>query len=403
MLPVFLQPLIEKLARRIADAFSRPLDALREESPHDRTSTDDARICLNAWVQHKPVQFGVLAAAAGGAVAILAPVGLPFPWNAIVAAVAAGLAAAAVPAFAFVYFWITAPARQRDEARAALARGQRHKAQPKRPAYPRADSDQAVRLLTERLRAEIQDELVATIDQGRAVNKNAFNEAGYGPFQYWQESTARFIEAVLGPLEAQRFRETYDPPPLSFSGTVEHRLKRLASLRDRPDTWEPQVNSSELRAACEIRRHVSKEALIVLAGDPGGEALVPRRLNRAKLAADLRDLGTALEAGAKGQSDDEKRGIAAAQEHTRRGIQALPPDAVRELAPSTVAAKARHLVIHEHGERLSDLIDAAIELGSIPRLERKQYVEPNGDDFKRLPGSLRRVADRLDTFQAPNT
>jgi hypothetical protein len=402
--PPLLEPLIEKLARRIADAFSRPLDALREESPHARTSADDARIHLDAWVQHKPVQFGVLAAAAGGAAAILVPAELSFPWNALLAAAAAGLAAAAAPAFAFVYFWITAPARQRDEARAALAQRPRLKAKPKRPERPPVNPDRVVKLLAERrderLRAEIQDELVAIIDQGRAVNKNAFDEPGYGPFRHWQDNAARFIETVLGPLEAQRFREAYDPAPLSFSETVEHRLKRLASLRDRPDTWSPQVSSSDLRDACELRRHVSEADLIVLAGDPGGAAQVPQRLDRAGLAADLRDLSAALEGAIEGQRDSEERGIAAVRERARQSAPAQPQDVVQELAESTVAAETRKVVLREFGEKLGDLIDAAVDLGAIPRPERNQYVEPDGDNFKRLPASLNRTAERIDAFQA---
>jgi hypothetical protein len=254
----------------------------------------------------------------------------------------------------------------------------------------------------ERLRAEIQDELVAIIDQGRAVNKNAFDEPGYGPFKHWQENAARFIETVLGPLEAQRFQEAYDPPPLSFSETVEHRLKRLASLRDRPDTWDPQVSSSGLRDACELRRHVSEAGLIVLASDPGGAAQIPQRLDRATLAADLRNLGAALEAEIEDHRDDEERGIAAVQERARRSAPAQPQDVVRELAESTVATETRDLVLREYGERLGDLIDAAVDLGAIPRPERKQYVEPDSDGFKRLPTSLNRLAERIDAFQTPS-
>lgn len=76
--PVFglFQQVVEDIARRVADAFSRPLDALQQSPPHTRSSTDDARIHLDAWVKQKPVAFGVLAAAAGGAAAVVVPTNL---------------------------------------------------------------------------------------------------------------------------------------------------------------------------------------------------------------------------------------------------------------------------------------------------------------------------------------
>lgn len=195
----------------------------------------------------------------------------------------------------------------------------------------------------DRVRAEIQDELVAIIEQGRTLNKNAFDEPGYGPFKIWQEKTVRFIETVLGPLEAQRFCETYEPPPHAFSETVEYRLRRLAALRDRPETWKPQVASSALRAACELRRHVSDAELVVLAGDPGGAAQVPKRLDRTALGVDLNDLAASFDVVIEDRRRSEELGITAAEERARLSALALPREVVRKLAESTVGAETRDL------------------------------------------------------------
>lgn len=402
VLTSLLQQMVEWLSRNVAAAFSRPLDALRKAPPHTRTSTDDARIHLNDWIRHKPVQLAVLGAAIGGFVLVLVPTDLGLPWAPLAAALASALAAAAVPATAFVCFWITAPARQRDEARAALVRRPRVKAtaQPRRPTR---DPIRLTRLLqerrAERLRAEIQDELVAIIEQGRALNANAFDESGYGPFKLWQDKTALFIEVVLGPLESQRYREFYEPPPLAFSETVEHRLKRLAALRDRPDSWKPQVDIFVLRDACEQRRHVSQAELIVLAGDTGGAAQVPRRLDRAQLAESILKLAEAIEATLDGCQSAEQQGIAAIEE---RAAKVMPPPAeadIRNFAESRVASETRDSTLRKHGAALTELVDAAVDLGAVARLERPRYAEPDPEELRSLPDALSRVAKRLEDFE----
>lgn len=406
-----MQPLFERLAKSIADAFSRPLESLRKSSPHDRTSTDDARLRLYDWVQKRPVQFGVLAAGASAVTAVLVPTDLAFPWNVLVAAGAAALAAAAVPAFAFVGFFLTAPARQRDAARAELTKKQaaRLKKRPPAPspAKPRLDPGQITRVLAERraerLEAEIQDELVAIIDQGRALNKNAFDEVGYGPFKHWQEKTITFLETVLGPLESQRFTESYDPAPMAFSETVEHRLKRLAALRDRPQSWKPKVESHSLRRACEARRAVSEGELIVLAGDSGGAAQVPRRLDRAEIAVELRELAAAIESTLEDSRPAEERGIEAVERRARDSAPAQPMSLIRELAETTVAAETRKVVLREHGEQLAELVDALVDLGVVARTELEDYAHPDKDGLKNLPARLRNAAGQLETFVAPSS
>jgi hypothetical protein len=406
-----LQSLVEALARKVADAFSPPLDALRETPPHTRNATADARIRLDAWVKHRPVPYTVFGAAAGGAVAVALPTNLGL-WVVPLAAAAAGLAAAAVPAAAFVCFWVMAPARQRDEAREALDKKPRAKvrrappsAPPKAPERSYLTGYRISKALEEgrakRLGDQIQDELVAIIDQGRTLSPNAFDEAGYGPFKLWNGKTDSFLSTVLGPLEAQRFREHYEPPPVLLSETVEYRLKRLADLRDRPGDWTPQVDAEGLRDACEVRRHVSQADLVVLAGGRGRAGQVHGQLDRAAVGVEFRSLADALDAAIANRGGAEEREIAATERRASEVSPARPSDAVHDLAESYAASATRDAVLGEFGPTLDKLVTAAIEFGSVSRLERERYVQPEDDAFKSLPDALRRVANRIESFEPP--
>ena len=78
------------------------------------------------------------------------------------------------------------------------------------------------------------------------------------------------MEAVFGPLERQRFRENYDPPPRDRREALEHRIRRLADLRDHPERWELQVDEAGLEAAAEARRARDEAEQIV-------DATLPRQ------------------------------------------------------------------------------------------------------------------------------
>lgn len=58
-------------------------------------------------------------------------------------------------------------------------------------------------------------------------------------------------------------------------------------------------------------------------------------------------------------------------------------------------------MLGEFGPTLSKLVAAAVELGSVPRLERERYVQPGDDALRSLPDALRRVADRVESFEPP--
>jgi hypothetical protein len=409
MVPVLAEWLAKRVFQFIA-VFSRPLDALRE-SPHTRSATDDARIHLDGWIKQTPVLFAVVGTAVAAFAAVFVPTDLGV-WSGILAAVAGAAAVAAVPTGAFVYFWITAPARQRDEARAALKKKPRAKVRRVPPSTPLTAPNRSYltghqirkaldQERAKRLREQIQDELVAIIDQGRALSPNAFDEAEFGPFKLWNEKTDRFLDTVLGPLEAQRFRERYEPAPVVLSETIEHRLRRLADLRDRPSDWTPRVDTGGLRNACEVRRHVSQADLVVLAGDRGGAAQVPSRLDRAVLSAEIRDLADGVDDAIASRAEDEEREIGATERRARETSLGGPPGAVHDLAKSYAVRATRDAVLGEFGSALDRLVDAAIELGSVPRVERERYVQPEDDAFRSLPDALRRVADRVESFKSP--
>lgn len=123
MLSVILKWLTDlafQLAKRVAEEFSQPLAALRNESPHKRTATDDARLQLEEWTQKRPVPFALAGSIAAGAMAGVVPSELDWWLRVLLGAAGAGLALFLVIAGAFFYYLLGAPRRQRDAARAAL-------------------------------------------------------------------------------------------------------------------------------------------------------------------------------------------------------------------------------------------------------------------------------------------
>jgi hypothetical protein len=116
---------------------------------------------------------------------------------------------------------------------------------------------------------KIEAELVAIIDEGKALGPSTFQPAeGWGPYKLWADKAGTFIQTVFGDTEGQRYIESYDPPPDSIQRNVDDRLRRLRDLRDRRDTWKPQVDSEELQEAIEKRRSRSFGERIVEANKP---------------------------------------------------------------------------------------------------------------------------------------
>jgi hypothetical protein len=118
-------------------------------------------------------------------------------------------------------------------------------------------------LSNEPLNEDVRRELVAAIDDGLALGPDAFQPPDYGPYVQWREHTTAFIETVFGAVERQLFLEPYDPPPTTLARNLEDRRKRLQDLRDRPGTWNLQVNAEGLRKATEARRLRSPAEQIV--------------------------------------------------------------------------------------------------------------------------------------------
>jgi hypothetical protein len=134
------------------------------------------------------------------------------------------------------------------------------------------------------------EELVATSDEGRALYVPFFQTPDYGPFEYWRERTAAFLETVFGPAERLRFLEFDDPPPSSREGELKHHLLRLADLRGRPDEWDLRVGVEGIRTAAQQRRFRTPGEQIV-------EANVKRTDSLKRLLAVKDKLGAAMERG----------------------------------------------------------------------------------------------------------
>lgn len=115
-----------------------------------------------------------------------------------------------------------------------------------------------------------------SIEDGKALSPDVFRPPKYGPYTIWREKTAAFIGSVFATVERQRFLESYKPSPDGVAPNVQDHLRdhlrRLASLRDRPRTWELQVDAEGLRSAIEERRFRSAADQIVTATEPNPEA-----------------------------------------------------------------------------------------------------------------------------------
>lgn len=104
------------------------------------------------------------------------------------------------------------------------------------------------------------------IEEGKALAPDALRSPNFGAYTIWRERGEAFVEAVFGRVERQRFDQAYDPPPMTTDRNLADRVKRLEDLRDRPHTWELQVDAEGLRGAMEDRRASLPEDRIVTAG-----------------------------------------------------------------------------------------------------------------------------------------
>lgn len=120
--------------------------------------------------------------------------------------------------------------------------------------------------------AAVQKELVATIDEGNALADNIFKAPNYGPYVLWRDKATGFIAQVFGPVERQRFNEAYPPDPTTLSRNLQDHLRRLADLRDRPQSWQLLVGMEGLRKAAAERRFRDPGDRIVEAWHKGDQA-----------------------------------------------------------------------------------------------------------------------------------
>jgi hypothetical protein len=119
----------------------------------------------------------------------------------------------------------------------------------------------------DQLRRGLIKELVVIIDEGQRLG-DAYVEPSYAAYSLWRDKTAAFIHAVFGGLEHQRFLEPLPQSTGSLMNTVNGRLSRLRALRDRPETWELQVDEASLQRLVDERRSLDPAQRIFAAGSP---------------------------------------------------------------------------------------------------------------------------------------
>ncbi len=119
-----------------------------------------------------------------------------------------------------------------------------------------------------RAAALVRDELVAIIDEGERLAPDAFRPVAYGPYILWRDKASVFIERTLGSVERQRFNAAFEPPPTTLDRNLRDHLRRLADIRDRPETWKLFVDRDEAEIAAHERRVLADWEGVVLAGEP---------------------------------------------------------------------------------------------------------------------------------------
>lgn len=273
---------------------------------------------------------------------------------------------------------------------------------PKLPAYLQERQRQTRRneRRTEQLKRDVRDELVEMIDQGNALFPDAYSSIELAPLKFWQSRAAMFVESVFGALERQRFLESYDPAPKDQSEWLEHRLKRLARLRDTPHDWELQIDRAKFRVVVEVRRYASDADRVTLAGSRAGEAQLPSRGSRSELAVDIRDLADTMTHILKESESREKWEI---DDMDKRGSELTPgrsPDLIHRIAVTTAKRRTKTIWLSEQWPTARKLFDEAREFGVVMASDRSQYVDPEPSDVAKVPDAFWGLADRLEQFEA---
>lgn len=118
------------------------------------------------------------------------------------------------------------------------------------------------------LKTAIEVELVALIDEWKALRPSEFEETANAPYSFLLGRTREFLETILGRAEAQRFEDNGSEKPRTFNQLVDLRIRALSLLRDSADRWHPRVDLDGLGAAVAARKEIDYGSAILIAGSP---------------------------------------------------------------------------------------------------------------------------------------
>jgi len=123
------------------------------------------------------------------------------------------------------------------------------------------------------VQAAVRKELVALIDEWKAIRGDAFRGTDYGTYSCWKERTSEFIDAIFGGEERQLFEGngTADPPTIEKSADL--RIQALEALRERSASWSILLDRDGVDRAVAARRKLTPEDQIVISATPALEQL----------------------------------------------------------------------------------------------------------------------------------
>ncbi|HWA53742.1 MAG TPA: hypothetical protein VG816_06170, partial [Solirubrobacterales bacterium] len=78
------------------------------------------------------------------------------------------------------------------------------------------------------LNAAIKAELVALIDEWKALRPSEFEETANAPYSFLLDRTKEFLETILGTVEAQRFEDNGSEESRTFNQLVDLRIHALS-------------------------------------------------------------------------------------------------------------------------------------------------------------------------------
>lgn len=237
-------------------------------------------------------------------------------------------------------------------------------------------------------RASIEAELVAAIDEGEKLRGDEFSgNPSLAEFDAWRAPIVEFVERVFGEAEKQRLQEVkwngYEVR--DHIGGV---LDWLRALRDRPDSWQVQVDGEELEAAIKALRPSQRH-------DPTDRREFGRRDDREDLAQRCHMLAGSLErwveAFRRGHSERAERLV---EEWLKADPKIDPADARRK-------AYTRDEKNWETDYRLKyeaeakKLFEEAWELGEIAKEHEQLAVRPLAIQFEEVPKLFKEIAESL--------